>query len=61
MRAKLMEDKMMNKLKGNLAAKIIAIILLAASCLVLCGTVVGITWLDSEGAYRGNSVDNVAW
>lgn len=50
---------MMNKLKGNLAAKIIAIILLAVSCLVLCGTVVGITWLDGEGAYRGNSVDNV--
>ena len=49
----------MNKLKGNLAAKIIAIILLAASCLVLCGTVVGITWLDGEGAYRGNGVANV--
>ena len=44
----------MNKLKGSLAAKIIAIILLAASCLVLCGTIVGISWLDGMGAYRGS-------
>ena len=44
----------MNKLKGSLAAKIIAIILLAASCLVLCGAVVGISWLDGMGAYRGS-------
>ncbi len=43
----------MNKLKGSLAAKIIAIILLAASCLVLCGAVAGISWLDGMGAYRG--------
>ena len=43
----------MNKLKGSLAAKIIAIILLAASCLVLCGAVAGIAWLDGMGAYRG--------
>lgn len=44
----------MNKLKGSLAAKIIAIILLAASCLVLCGAVAGISWLDGMGAYRGS-------
>ncbi len=44
----------MNKLKGSLAAKIVAIILLAASCLVLCGAIVGISWLDGEGAYRGS-------
>ena len=44
----------MNKLKGSLAAKIIAIILLAASCLVLCGAIVGISWLDGIGAYRGS-------
>ena len=43
----------MNKLKGSLAAKIVAIILLAASCLVLCGAVAGISWLDGMGAYRG--------
>ena len=50
---------MMNKLKGNLVAKTIAIILLAASCLILCGSVVGIAWLDSEGAFNGKSVENV--
>lgn len=44
----------MNKLKGSLAAKIVAIILLAASCLVLCGAVAGIGWLDGMGAYRGS-------
>ena len=44
----------MNKLKGSLAAKIVAIILLAASCLVLCGAIVGISWLDGMGAYRGS-------
>ena len=44
----------MNKLKGSLAAKIVAIILLAASCLVLCGAVAGIAWLDGMGAYRGS-------
>ncbi len=49
----------MNKLKGNLAAKIVAIVLLAASCLALCGAGVGIAWLDSEGAYRGGAVENV--
>ena len=49
----------MNKLKGNLATKIIAIILLATSCLVLCGAVVGISWLDNEGAYRDKSIDSV--
>ena len=43
----------MNKLKGSLAAKIVAIILLAASCLVLCGAIAGIVWLDGMGAYRG--------
>ena len=43
----------MNKLKGSLAAKIVAIILLAASCLVLCGSIAGIGWLDGMGAYRG--------
>ena len=44
----------MNKLKGSLAAKIVAIILLAASCLALCGAVAGIAWLDSEGAYHSS-------
>ena len=44
----------MNKLKGSLAAKIVAIILLAASCLVLCGAIVDISWLDDMGAYRGS-------
>ena len=44
----------MNKLKGSLAAKIVAIILLAASCLVLCGSIAGISWLDGMGAYRGS-------
>ena len=44
----------MNKLKGSLAAKIVAIILLAASCLVLCGAIAGISWLDGMGAYRGS-------
>ena len=44
----------MNKLKGNLAAKIVAIVLLAASCLALCGSVAGIAWLDGMGAYRGS-------
>ncbi|MGX8692523.1 MAG: sensor histidine kinase [Clostridia bacterium] len=43
----------MNKLKGSLAAKIVAIVLLAASCLALCGAVAGISWLDGIGAYRG--------
>ena len=49
----------MNQLKGNMAAKIIAVILLAASCLVLCGAVAGISWLDGEGAYNNRSVDSV--
>ena len=49
----------MNKLKGSLAAKILAIVLLAASCLILCGTIVGIYWLDTEGAYRNASIENV--
>ncbi len=49
----------MNKLKGSLAAKIIAIILLAASCLVLCGSIAGISWLDGMGAYRGSSAESV--
>ena len=49
----------MNKLKGNLAAKIIAIILLATSCLVICGVIVGVTWLESVGAYRGKSINSV--
>ena len=49
----------MNKLKGSLAAKIIAIILLTMSCLVLFGAVIGITWLDGEGAYRSKSVESV--
>ena len=49
----------MNKLKGNLAAKIVAIVLLAASCLALCGSVAGIAWLDGMGAYRGSSAENV--
>ena len=44
----------MNKLKGSLAAKIVAIILLAASCLVLCGAIAGIAWLDGMGAYHGS-------
>lgn len=49
----------MNKLKGSLAAKIVAIILLAASCLVLCGAVAGIAWLDSMGAYKDRTADSV--
>ena len=49
----------MNKLKGNLAAKIIAIILLAICCLVICGVLVGVSWLDSEGAYRDKSIESV--
>ena len=49
----------MNKLKGSLTAKIIAIILLTMSCLVLFGAVIGITWLDREGAYRSKSVESV--
>ena len=49
----------MNKLKGSLAAKLFAIILLAMSCLVICGALVSVTWLDSEGAYQGKSVDSV--
>ena len=44
----------MNKLKGSLAAKIVAITLLAASCLVLCGAIAGIAWLDGMGAYHGS-------
>ena len=47
----------MNKLKGSLAAKIVAIILLAASCLVLCGAIAGIAWLDGMGAYHGSKND----
>ena len=42
----------MNKLKGSLAAKIVAIALLAASCLALVGAVAGVAWLDSENAYQ---------
>ncbi|MBR0160528.1 MAG: HAMP domain-containing histidine kinase [Oscillospiraceae bacterium] len=49
----------MSKLKGSLAAKIIAIILLAMCCLVLCGTIIGIAWLDSEGAYHDTSAESV--
>lgn len=49
----------MTKLKGNLAAKIIAIILLAICCLVICGVLVGVSWLDSEGAYRDKSIESV--
>ena len=49
----------MNKLKGNLAAKIIAIILLAMSSFVICGALIGITWLDNEGAYRNKDVERV--
>ena len=50
---------MMNKLKGSLAAKIIAIILLAMSCLVICGVIVSVSWLDSKGAYRDKSIESV--
>ena len=49
----------MNKLKGSLAAKIIAIILLAMSCLVICGVIVSVSWLDSKGAYRDKSIESV--
>lgn len=49
----------MNKLKGSLAAKILAIILLATSCLMICGALVGITWLGSEGAYSDKSIESV--
>lgn len=50
---------MMNKLKGSLIAKIIAIILLAMSCLVICGVIVGVSWLDGEGAYRDKAIESV--
>ena len=50
---------MMNKLKGSLTAKIIAIILLAMSCLVICGVIVGVSWLDGEGAYRDKAIESV--
>ena len=46
----------MNSLKGNLLAKIIAVILLALSCLALVGAVTGVVWLDSENAYQADSV-----
>ena len=49
----------MNKLKGSLTAKIIAIILLAMSCLVICGVIVGVSWLDGEGAYRDKAIESV--
>ncbi len=49
----------MNKLKGSLAAKIIAIILLVMCCLMICGVLVSIYWLDSEGAYRDTSIESV--
>ena len=49
----------MNKLKGSLAAKIVAIVLLAAFCLVFTGAVSGIAWLDSEGAYRGENTHEI--
>ena len=50
---------MMNKLKGSLAAKILAIILLAMCCLVICGVIVGVSWLDGEGAYRDKTIESV--
>ena len=49
----------MNKLKGNLAAKILAIVLLAISCLIISGVLVGVTWLDSEGAYSDKTIEDV--
>ena len=49
----------MNKLKGSLAAKIVAIILLAVCCLVICGVLAGVTWLDKEEAYPDKSIESV--
>ena len=49
----------MNKLKGSPAAKIIAVILLAMSCLMICGVLFGVTWLDSEGAYSDKTIEDV--
>ncbi len=39
-----------------MAAKILAVILLALSCLALAGAVTGVVWLDSENAYQAESV-----
>ena len=49
----------MNKLKGSLTAKVIAIILLAICSFVICGTIVGIYCLDIEGAYHNKSIESV--
>ena len=49
----------MNKLKGSLTAKIFAVILLAVSCLVLCGAMAGVLWLDSESAYKAASAQEL--
>ncbi len=49
----------MKKLKGSPVAKTAAVILLSVCCLMLFGAVVGITWLEGEGAYRNKSVESV--
>ena len=48
----------MNKLKGSLAAKIVAIVLLAASCLALLGAGLGVAFLEEHDAYRSGSAEN---
>ncbi len=49
----------MNRLKGSLAAKIAAIILLAVSGLTLCAAIFSIAWLDNQGAYQNKSIESV--
>ena len=49
----------MDRIKGSPAAKVTAVILLAASCLVLCGAVLAVGWLESQGAYQGRSTEDV--
>ena len=48
----------MNKLKGSLAAKIVAIVLLAASCLALLGAGLGVAFLEEHDAYRSGSAES---
>ncbi len=49
----------MNRLKGSLAAKLVAVILLAVSGLALCAAIFGIAWLDNQGAYQNKSIESV--
>ena len=49
----------MNRLKGSLAAKIAAVVLLALCFLMFCGAAAGVFWLDGMGAYQGKSAGSV--